>query len=241
MIYLYTSCNRLTQPHTYMYSEYGGEDFLRSYTVDRIDRVQSLCRECDKIGFNQENVMRAYDLFQSSFSSEWPFPTPALMGLVGEFHNVPKVEDSKLALSFTDFSVQGTVITSDLMETMIEALLVNERSVDVKFWLDRLIQRFEVTKKLYMGYKPGFRMGRGANNCIYLYEYFALILAMAFARFQSLQHLSTLLKVLDLLLSLPADVLGRGIGQYGFVLVVAVELQGIERLAKNKGVAFNVD
>ncbi len=243
MNYLYTASDRLAQPHDYMYSEFGGEDFLRCYVSDRINRVRNLCLETDNTSFNQKYLIRIYELIQSTLQSDETFPAPALKDLLAEFKgDIPsKIENPNSTLGFTSFSVDAAVVTSDLLETLIEALLINENSIDVKLWLNRLVQRFEVTKKIFVEYEPGFRKGSEANDDIYLYERFALVLALAYVNFQNLQYLSTLLKSLDLLLSLSASSLGRRIGRSSAALLVAVELYAVQNLAKNKKVALNVE
>ena len=97
-----------------------------------------------------------------------------------------------------------------------------------------------MTKKLYTEYPPGFRKGNGANDDIGLYKQLAIVLALAYVQNQNLQYLSTLLKVNDLLLSLPTDTWLR-CSNYSIELAVAVELHAVLTLAQVKGVSLNAD
>jgi len=93
-----------------------------------------------------------------------------------------------------------------LLDTLLTNILIGSDSLDINneiySWLNALVQRFEVTKKLWSHYLPGFRKGQGVNDNLVLYQYFSLILAISYYEHSELQYLSTLLKVNDLLLSL---------------------------------------
>jgi hypothetical protein len=74
-------------------------------------------------------------------------------------------------------------------------------------WLNRLVQRFEVTKKLYHSYQPGFRKGVGIFNDLSLYVVFSYLLTMCCLSNPHLKAINTLLKVNDTLVSVKPDLM----------------------------------
>jgi hypothetical protein len=96
--------------------------------------------------------------------------------------------------------------TLNLLHALIAVQLTNTQNANTKIWIDRLVQRFEVTKKIYESYAPGFRKGEGVNTSVRLYWLFALALCLFYVRYRQIKYLSTLLKICDLLCSLPENV-----------------------------------
>ena len=127
------------------------------------------------------------------------------------------------------------------MHALIAAQLTDVLDVNTKVWLDRLVQRFEVTKKIYEAYQAGFRKGEDANTSVRLYWLFALSLCLFYARSNEIKYLSTLLKVCDLLCSLPEKELQGHIPEHGLPTVLATELVSVQLLAEKKGVSFAPD
>lgn len=70
-------------------------------------------------------------------------------------------------------------------------------------WLERLVQRFEVTKRLYDSYDGRLRKPHGDCRDLRPYARLAGLLAGDVAASGDLKHLSTLLKLNDLLCSQP--------------------------------------
>lgn len=92
-------------------------------------------------------------------------------------------------------------------------------------WTDRLVQRFEVTKRLYSTYDASLRKGLGPINDLMLYARLARLLA---ADTSQLDWLNALLKLHDLLLSQPPAHLG---GVAGLLHdTVAAEMNAVARL-----------
>jgi hypothetical protein len=69
-----------------------------------------------------------------------------------------------------------------------------------------------------------------------LYWLFALALSLYYARTGGLKYLSALLKVCDLLCSLPVAALQGRLPERGLATVLATEVVGVQLLAENKGV-----
>ncbi|RYH01064.1 hypothetical protein EU805_15815 [Salipiger sp. IMCC34102] len=88
------------------------------------------------------------------------------------------------------------IVTADLL-----AALEADPRAD---WLDRLVQRFEVTKRLHARYDGRLRKPSGSFDDLALYARLAVVLAHKVARTQDLKWLNALLKLNDLLCSRPA-------------------------------------
>jgi len=138
-----------------------------------------------------------------------------------------------------NFSLEQSVETSILFDTLFASILLDLKNINNKIWLDRLVQRFEVTKKLYEEYLSGFRKGRGQNNLIKLYWQFALVLSIYYSETYQIKYLNTLIKVCDLITSLPFKDLTRDIPEFGLDLILSTEIVFVEILLKAKGIEYD--
>jgi hypothetical protein len=155
-----------------------------------------------------------------------------------------KVDDGNMngrAKNLGGLTIAEPVTTLDLLHALIAVQLTSDQGANTKVWLDRLVQRFEVTKKLYESYPPGFRKGEGSNTSVRLYWLFSLALCLFYARSNEIKYLSTLLKVCDLLCSLPESVLLGQIPEHGLLAVLATEIVSVQLLAEQKGVSFELN
>ena len=131
------------------------------------------------------------------------------------------------------------VKTSILLDTLFGSILLDVNNINNKIWLDHLVHRFEVTKKLYEEYLPGFRKGRGHNNLIKLYWLFALVLSIYYSETYQIKYLNTLIKVCDLITSLPFKDLTRDIPKFGLDLVLSSEIVFVQILLNAKGIEYD--
>ena len=143
-----------------------------------------------------------------------------------------------LANSLARMTAAESVTTLNLLHALIATQLINVLGNNVKIWLDLLVQRFEVTKKIYEVYQAGLRKGEGANTSVRLYWLFALALSLFYTRTKEIKYLSTLLKVCDLLCSLPEKELRENITEHGLSTILVTEIVSVQRLIEEKGVSF---
>ena len=137
------------------------------------------------------------------------------------------------------FDINNDVDTEALLSSLVFSQLNDENDKIIKKWLDRLVQRFEVTKKLYVNYSTGFRKGKGVTDNVNLYWLFALSLSLYFFATNSIKYLSALLKVTDLLCSLDNDVLVEKIPLQGISMILQVEMFSIRSITDTiEGVDF---
>ena len=112
----------------------------------------------------------------------------------------------------------------------------------IKYWLDKLIQRFEVTKKIFEIYPKNFGKGKGKSSTVYLYWVFSLSLILHYDFTANVKYLNTAMKVVDLLCSLDEIQLVDNIPPESLTCIVLLELNGIKLLAENIGdISFAIE
>lgn len=96
--------------------------------------------------------------------------------------------------------------------------------------LDLLIHRFEVSKKIYPYYEYTVKSGSGSDREYMLYLLMGLVLAYSYIETEDLQHLSTLLKIVDVIISIkPRTKLDHA--EFGiFEVLVLSEVNLVQRL-----------
>ncbi len=246
MSYPYSQSNRLEEPHSYMYTPFQGEKLLRSYQASRMEFLRRY-READGSQIAPDHMLAdcalpelVRQVVALSPDGKKMFRVLANVGDMAPSWQAGAADGSlaKLAVTLGRQEATGKVATLELLRALTATQLVDADNTAIKVWLDRLVQRFEVTKKLYDSYLPGFRRGEGSNSSVRLYWLFALSLSLFYARTGGIKYLSTLLKVCDLLCSLPEQALQGHIPERGLGIVLATEVAGVQLLAERKGVAF---
>lgn len=247
MSYLYSQVNRLDEPHNYMYTPFQGVALLQSYQSSRMAVLyRSIAAEHDGC-VEPDHTFLTYALTaleklfdDTTFEGGRKFRT-LLEGGGAKIFRKSNVEEGRLdgmAEGLGRLTTAEPVTTINLLHALIAVQLTNIQNTNTKVWLDRMVQRFEVTKKLYESYPPGFRKGDGTNTSVRLYWLFALALCLFYARSNEIKYLSTLLKISDLLCSLPENVLQGHIPEHGLSAVLAAEIVSVQLLTEKKGVSF---
>ena len=232
MNYPYNKRNLLDTPHKYMYTKFEDVALIKSYFITRNDLLFSYGKNFSKTSPSVSSlVKKAFSIIEhniigkstnmvNSFSVQ-------LMGGKGDIDKINSIDDLQLEIMAEKLKYISTlkvVETSTLLHGLVASLLLDNSGSDCKIWLDRLVQRFEVTKKLYEKYQPGFRKGKGGNRSIKLYWLLSLVLCLYYAKTNQIKYLSTLIKVSDLLTSLSLDDLVQDIPEFGLNLVLSSEI-----------------
>jgi len=232
-----------------MYTRFEGEALLQAYHSSRVE-VMCRCvyREDDAAAPDDMLVSGALPVLQELFDAISVDCAQSFTALLEGGHMKIINKNNTDRCCFIDpakplhlISLTGTVRTLELLHALIAVQLTGSPDSITKVWLDRLVQRFEVTKKLYEFYPPGFRKGEGTNRSARLYWLFSLALCLFYIRSNEIKYLSTLLKVSDLLCSLPVNELTGQIPEHGLLIVLAAEIVSIQQLASKKGVSFDPD
>jgi hypothetical protein len=226
MSYAYSAQDRLDDPSNYMYSPFGGVDFLRAYRQSRLDFLQ---RQVDRAAISQDAPLEAFAL------ARWWQPVRSQLGLPEEAAYVSSTAAWTARKDQDAFHIDDDVETLALLGCL---LTQDFDSSYLSAWVARIIQRFEVTKKLYACYPSGFRKGSGASDDLLLYRLFALLLVVRMVEKPHLVCLNALLKVNDLLISsvdrIPPSRASRAVLR----LVVEAELVIVDGIRMEKGVAL---
>jgi hypothetical protein len=233
--YEYTETNRLDTPHKYMYTSYQGSEFLGAYFRDRLKYLKSFQQIKGQKYKNKVNLSihsRVAIVLKNFLERE--FCNESLKTVVN-LDAIIKTDSSNSdsIMDLSSFNIDDKINSKDLLVSLLNSQINKKDEILIKFWLDLLGQRFEVTKKLYESYPANFRKGEGGNNIVHLYEIFVLSLAIFYSTTKNLKYLSILLKVTDLLCSLDEKTLSENISIQCFSLVLLVELLSIKSLSKN--------
>ena len=214
MIYSYSEGDRLESPLTYMYTSFEDRNFLSAYARSREECFQRVCG-CARLTPDQNS--RYLQIARLGYRAAGRAADAD--SLPGAKKRIATLSTSHLATvldleqprdpaspRFRPDPIQleaQSVDTENLLLDLATALCLpgNVVTETQRLWMDRLVQRFEVTKHLYATYGPHLRKGTGEHKRISLYVIFAIGLAVIYRDTQNLRYLNCLLKLNDLLCS----------------------------------------
>jgi hypothetical protein len=225
MGYVYTQENRLETPHSYMYAPYEGEAFLEMYFTDRANAISRW--GVSGKGFFLESVGDSLRQLLPCIVIE-----PRNWRQFGAMGNAATSSQNSLFC----FNVNQEVDTRSLLECLVTTQMAGARGEAVNSWLDRLTQRFEVSKRLFDSYRPGFRKGEGESKRVGLYWMLAVALCLFYADTGRIKYLSTQLKITDLLCSLPLAALEGEVPMEELGLLIRAEVTSVRQLLTQKGI-----
>ncbi len=241
MSYPYTKENRLEHPHKYMYTPFEGVALLEHYRLDRLEFVRRISADGDNVAHDQLFEGKALEILSDRFGESMRALESGHECLHGiNISSAGEIQSCihKLAACLKTFDSTKPVETLALLQAIIASQLGQGSDPKIKKWLDLLVQRFEVSKKIYSGYLAGFRKGDGQNDNVRLYWLFALALILHYAETRQIKYLSTLLKVMDLLCSLPDHALKGTFTSNAMSMIVFAELTYVLDLIKDEGIVL---
>jgi hypothetical protein len=231
--YKYTKINLLNAPQNYMYTLYQGSEFLDAYFQNRLESLKRL-----KTIKGRKNKLQLFlyskatilikDFLDKEISNDSLIPI--IDWKCDIKFDYSYINDRLSTLS--SFNMNNEIYTQSLLESLINNQLNKSDENLIKFWLDLLVQRFEVTKKIYKSYSVNFRKGNDRSDMVQLYWMFALSLILYFCATKKIKYMSTLLKVSDLLCSLDLELLNKSLPSQGLSLILLVELLSVKLLSK---------
>ena len=117
-------------------------------------------------------------------------------------------------------------INTEQIVTKVFNTICEKEEAKAKFYLDKLIQRYEIRRMLFSHYSLNWRKAIG--NEIYLTNYlkFSISLGLMYKKTKVLQYLSTWLKVNDMLIAL--NTLNKNESKVATLVQSIIELEGIE-------------
>ena len=240
MNYPYNNRNLIDKPEHYMYSNYRGGNLFKSYFNNRSAIL------IDYKGSKQENahfviIQSCNDVIKKFISKNSPELSNKYFTSFDFYDEREFTKTSKNnylnKIKKINISLDESINTSKLLDTIFSATLEGSLN-SIKIWLDRLVQRFEVTKKIYEQYMPGFIKGKGKNNLVTLYWYFGIVLTVFYAKTNNIKYLNTLIKVCDLILSLPLNELEKNISNLDLSFLLSSEIAYVKILLQIKRVNY---
>jgi len=192
-----------------MYSPYLGKCFLDDYIVDRKKRISQI----DNI--KNKNVRKnTFETIQKELYS--------------------RIENKKVK-DVSMIKLEENIFLEELLLSIIQKIRLG-KVCDIKDLLNLIVQRFEVSKRIYSHYKKDLKQGYGDYESIDRYINVGLILIYTYHLQSNLQYLSTVLKLNDLILS----TLDLNKNKYSFTknlnLLVNAELEKIINLASKNNI-----
>jgi len=212
--YRYSAENRILKPCHYMYTQFVGERLFKDFFSSRKScrtSLENMVLGCQNMvplnkkifdsGLSQ--LVQTIEKLEPKLVSrlKTSFPLSELQEQADNCINYLPGEELK-QLSKSRY-VDSDIDTMELLLSLLNAI-TNEamsQELQVKEWLNRLVQRFEVAKKLYTGYPLGSRKGSGEYDQIIIYALFAFLLSLYYGKGGNIRYLNTLIKLNDLICS----------------------------------------
>lgn len=239
MIYTYTEENRLLFPHKYMYTTFEGDAFLKAYVDDRLTILKQMNFEMDGPP-SLLSISKGFCLKVSSYYIRNAPPADRKTLMFDRFAIDKPVEYSNdiynSAETLKSFETTTDIETFGLLIAIITNQLLDQNQSLVKKWIDLIIQRFEVSKKIFESYLPGFRKGQGRSDDLRLYWLLLLCLNLHYIDTKRLNVLSTMLKVSDLICSQTIDIISPYNYNGSLMIAFSAELMAFSKIIKSKGI-----
>ena len=162
--YVYVDRNLLDEPEKYFFSEYKGEEFVKSYFISRKESLPSL----------KKNSINYDDLFK-------------------EYVDGLKIEE------LSRNTIETKKVLSNILKKSID---FKNKNIDEKKYLNVLISKFEVSKKIYSEYDLDFKPMNIEYKDIENYCMLSYICMNEYLKEKNLKYLNVAIKINDLLCSL---------------------------------------
>ena len=157
MPYQYTESNLLENPTHYMYSSFEGIRFIDDFKKSRkVFLENSIIPNLNKSGELNPFMKEIYQSLSVSLTS-----------------SIEGLYLTNLSLKILEIDTKDSILTENLINYLIASNLSSIKN-DERHLEDRLIQKFEVTKKIYTSYAKGMGKGLGDFKDPYLYVIFSI-------------------------------------------------------------------
>ena len=192
--YRYTQKDLLAERYHYQYTPYEGSDFLRAYLAQRgelverlrVARKQLLARPSEETMLAEE--IREAILGESTSMGSTPLRHRGLEVLPGQPGDA-------------DFPTRSALL--DLLQCHIYD---PERATRLcPAWVNLFVRKFEVTKRLYVGYTSGLRPDGKEYHLSDNYALLGALLAFLYEDGANIKYLNSVLKLTDLLASMKSS------------------------------------
>jgi len=226
MNYEYSKMNRFTTPHTYMYTKYEGQDFLKAYFEFR--------RGClEKFEYKLDEAEKTNNSLNFSFS-EFRNKLDPFLEVYGQEGKVDLVAVDNF---FTKIQSRKTIQTTVFFKQIANLMLNCKRDNLNVFYeiLSTFIKKYEVFKKIYSEYSPQFRKKGEDYTSLSHYILISFCTLYYHHHIPNLKFLNGALKINDAICSVLEKVTSVEDSLF-FHLTLLMEKEAIEQLIKKKAV-----
>jgi hypothetical protein len=238
MTYPYCKKNILENPERYMYTEFKYEIFFRDFFLNRkiiINDCYDYKNAPTDLNDNCiNNAVRELSIFIKNNYQENFLVDRKILDFLNDYKYLPY--KNNFTKSSINFNYQ--LNTKFLLENVISSYFSNNNIEISNIILNKIIQRFEVTKKIHQEYDPDIKKGIGDNKNLELYWIFAIAICLSYIKKNNLKYLNTLLKLCDLIASQNSTFINSKISKIGVLTLFIFETQTINHLLLTKGINF---
>ena len=184
MSYEYSAQNRLELPHKYMYTAYGGKDFLREYFRSRKGALETI-----KEKLKLTPVAQGYDFLHYT---------------AGEILN-PGFAMPSFQVNLSTV-IRANFLTKDLMLALVPKINNEEQLPQAYGLLSIFNKKFEVAKKIFDSYTPEFKKNGEEGKNTLNYGLLSFNLLLYHGKHHNLKFFNCALKLNDLLCSVVEEI-----------------------------------
>lgn len=237
--YPYAQGDRLAQPCSYMYTPYQGPALPAAYLASRQASLETLGQalaQADPLSPEEAQLLaRGLALWQQAYPGQAPPPLLARLGGAAASLDL----EAGAGAAAQDLAARGLEQAQEtglLLQGLLALAGLGPLPLAAADWLERLLGRFETSKRLYHAYQPGFRQGQGGHQELAPYAGLALALGWVNPKGQDLRRLNAALKLGDLLGSQAAPLAGQAEARARAWLALVWELTAVKELMARLGV-----
>jgi hypothetical protein len=219
--YLYASKDLLKNRYHYMYTPFEGPSFLQAYLAQR----RTLCT-----------------MLRSADDDKATFPGSSEYILVNELRLLLQNDRSQEQVGSANWTprvlpgLPGEVQfkTRDVLLDLLYKYYASDYSgLQFQTWVETLVKRFEVSKRLHKRYSKELRPTEKNSECGDNYAFLSLLLVCLYRDGNSLKYLNTTLKLVDLIGALGVT---DGVSRLAALAATEAELNSVVSLMKEQGV-----
>lgn len=230
MSYTFNNKNLLITKESYMYSPYHGKVLFSYFLKNRSNYLYRLEFQND-LSYDL-NMIKFVNLILSA-KINYRF-NKKLFKLITSYKKDILIKDG---LNFTSNKIKikncekkNVINTDNLLKNLISSSLNNRNTKEIYKFTEKLINKFEVSKRLFNNYDKNFKkIGKRYKN-IELYKKFSILLSINYILKKNNRYLNTLLKVNDLISSTEESV--KNLNHNELIIIFGLEEFFIKDLLK---------
>jgi len=224
--YEYTNRDLFERPEAYEYTELHGAAFFDAYLADRADAVEALDKQ---LAGTEHRTVNSWEGLLNALAWADPDPVRNHLPVIAD---LPRISDEYTVPNVNADHIETVPLLAGLLGIPDGAPPDDEASA---VWLNRLVERFEVHKRLYAVYGPEMRSVDDEPAARIGYPMLALAALDGYDRNGSLKLLNGALKICDALSSTNAKAMDIGVAALSR-LALDEERGAVRALATEKGV-----